>query len=273
MGSCPLSIKEEEGKTKSFSCFLFPFCLHHAYPVKRFSNWWFFSFGCEGLGFHFCSRFSLFAGALSSFLFPELRHCSAAPAEGCFVWEDVLLLFSCCCGLNTILAILSFLLRAARDVLILSFFLALSLFLRASRTPLSIVFFSGRYVSANAFVSNKSICSFGISFACPVTSSFSKRKSRNPVLTPLNNSNSTNPKLRHAKEWFHESWADLNRFPIRGLLRLHHRRGAPVWTCQVGWQTQGQSQGGGRGQPERIVPEVLENNKQERGYIQTWRMG
>ena len=26
---------------------------------------------------------------------------------------------------------------------------------------------------------------------------------------------------------------------------------------------------GGRGQPERIVPEVLENNKQERGYIQT----
>uniref|UniRef100_A0A3Q7GK08 Uncharacterized protein n=1 Tax=Solanum lycopersicum TaxID=4081 RepID=A0A3Q7GK08_SOLLC len=44
--------------------------------------------------------------------------------------------------------------------------IALSLFLRASRTPLSIVFFSGRYVSANAFVSNKSICSFGISFAC-----------------------------------------------------------------------------------------------------------
>lgn len=27
---------------------------------------------------------------------------------------------------------------------------------------------------------------------------------------PLNNSNSTNPKLRHAKEWFHESWVDLN---------------------------------------------------------------
>lgn len=27
---------------------------------------------------------------------------------------------------------------------------------------------------------------------------------------PLNNSNSTNPKLRHAKEWFDESWVDLS---------------------------------------------------------------
>mgnify|MGYP007049037443 CR=1 FL=1 len=25
---------------------------------------------------------------------------------------------------------------------------------------------------------------------------------------PLNNSNSTNPKLRHAKEWFDASWVD-----------------------------------------------------------------
>lgn len=35
MGSCPVSIKEEEGKTKSFSSFIFPFCLNHANPVKK----------------------------------------------------------------------------------------------------------------------------------------------------------------------------------------------------------------------------------------------
>ena len=27
---------------------------------------------------------------------------------------------------------------------------------------------------------------------------------------PINYSNSRNPKLRNAKEWFHESWVDLN---------------------------------------------------------------
>lgn len=34
LSSCPVSIKEEEAKTKSFSSFLFPFCLNHAHPVK-----------------------------------------------------------------------------------------------------------------------------------------------------------------------------------------------------------------------------------------------
>lgn len=96
-------------------------------------------------------------------------------------YEFVLLLFSCCCGVNTILAILFLFLRAARDVLILSFLL--SRFFRGPPGP------NCQRCSLAGGMSRlmhlfKSIWSFGVSFACPVTSSFSKRKSRNSVLTP-----------------------------------------------------------------------------------------